>query len=85
MLSAHAADDYAAVMDLVNLFKVLIEIQHGLHGFFFRDAPRVDIRGIERPKVIVHAAVIHNVAADSVDPHQLHAFKERFRCAVLNV
>ena len=85
VLSAHAADDYAAVMDLVNLFKVLIEIQHGLHGFFFRDAPRVDIRGVERPKVIVHAAVIHNVAADSVDPHQLHALKERLRCAVLNV
>ena len=82
--AAEAADDHAAVVDLVDLLEVLVEREHDLDAVLLGDASGVDVGGVEPAEVVVHAAVVHQVGADRVDPHQLHALEERLRRVVLD-
>ena len=82
--AAHAADDHAAVVDLVDLLEVLVEAEHDAHRVLLGDAPGVHVVRVELAEVVVHAAVVHQVGADRVDPHQLHALQEGARRAVLD-
>ena len=74
-LTSHAADDHAAVVNLVDLLEVLVKAEDDLHRVLLGDAPGVDIVRVELAEVVVHAAVIHQVGADRVDPHELHALE----------
>ncbi len=57
---------------------MLVEREHDLHAVLLGDAPGVHVGGVQPAEVVVHAAVIHQVGADRIDPHELHALEEGF-------